>query len=210
MYFFPYEILQLFGLSFFWQNNIFPFFVPYRPKIGRRTMHQISWPKYDPTPGGSNKVAEVKVSMWAVSVQFKQLIQGLMWLSFFFLPIPGGFQGIPGSQLRQPGPRGNLRHMSPGGSGQGPRGLFVHEDWKKRVLAKHLWLRLVNHCFICFLYQQLRAKQWLLVHPWESLVHGPCLLTNTPQLSATPTLKWCNLFPYSRYYFTLLSHKAFN
>ncbi|XP_037551058.1 polyadenylate-binding protein 4 isoform X2 [Nematolebias whitei] len=33
----------------------------------------------------------------------------------------GGFQGMPGSQLRQPGPRGNLRHMSPGGSGQGPR-----------------------------------------------------------------------------------------
>ncbi|XP_013866440.1 polyadenylate-binding protein 4 [Austrofundulus limnaeus] len=31
----------------------------------------------------------------------------------------GGFQGMPGSQLRQPGPRGNLRHMSPGG--QGPR-----------------------------------------------------------------------------------------
>ncbi|XP_020500716.1 polyadenylate-binding protein 4 isoform X1 [Labrus bergylta] len=31
----------------------------------------------------------------------------------------GGFQGIPNS-LRQPGPRGNLRHMSPG-STQGPR-----------------------------------------------------------------------------------------
>lgn len=32
----------------------------------------------------------------------------------------GGFQGIPGS-LRQPGPRANLRHMSPGSSAQGPR-----------------------------------------------------------------------------------------
>ncbi|XP_072313352.1 polyadenylate-binding protein 4 isoform X2 [Eucyclogobius newberryi] len=32
----------------------------------------------------------------------------------------GGFQGIPNS-LRQPGPRANLRHMSPGSSGQGPR-----------------------------------------------------------------------------------------
>ncbi|XP_032356182.1 polyadenylate-binding protein 4 [Etheostoma spectabile] len=32
----------------------------------------------------------------------------------------GGFQGIPNS-LRQPGPRANLRHMSPGGSTQGPR-----------------------------------------------------------------------------------------
>ncbi|XP_031703483.1 polyadenylate-binding protein 4 [Anarrhichthys ocellatus] len=33
----------------------------------------------------------------------------------------GGYQGIPNS-LRQPGPRANLRHMSPGGGGtQGPR-----------------------------------------------------------------------------------------
>uniref|UniRef100_A0A673C2F7 Polyadenylate-binding protein n=1 Tax=Sphaeramia orbicularis TaxID=375764 RepID=A0A673C2F7_9TELE len=33
----------------------------------------------------------------------------------------GGFQGIPGS-LRQPGPRANLRHMTPSGGAQGPRG----------------------------------------------------------------------------------------
>lgn len=32
----------------------------------------------------------------------------------------GGYQGIPNS-LRQPGPRANLRHMSPGGGTQGPR-----------------------------------------------------------------------------------------
>ncbi|KAF7653931.1 hypothetical protein LDENG_00076900 [Lucifuga dentata] len=32
----------------------------------------------------------------------------------------GGFQGIP-SSLRQPGPRANLRHMTPGSSAQGPR-----------------------------------------------------------------------------------------
>ncbi|XP_029983159.1 polyadenylate-binding protein 4 [Sphaeramia orbicularis] len=32
----------------------------------------------------------------------------------------GGFQGIPGS-LRQPGPRANLRHMTPSGGAQGPR-----------------------------------------------------------------------------------------
>jgi len=32
----------------------------------------------------------------------------------------GGFQGIP-SSLRQPGPRANLRHMTPGGGTQGPR-----------------------------------------------------------------------------------------
>ncbi|XP_077587831.1 polyadenylate-binding protein 4 [Stigmatopora nigra] len=33
----------------------------------------------------------------------------------------GGFQGMPNS-LRQPGPRGNLRHMSPNSNTQGPRG----------------------------------------------------------------------------------------
>ncbi|KAM8914654.1 polyadenylate-binding protein 4 [Spinachia spinachia] len=33
----------------------------------------------------------------------------------------GGYQGIP-SSLRQPGPRANMRHMSPGGGTQGPRG----------------------------------------------------------------------------------------
>nr|XP_020464201.1 polyadenylate-binding protein 4-like isoform X2 [Monopterus albus] len=33
----------------------------------------------------------------------------------------GGFQGIP-SSLRQPGPRANLRHMTPSSSTQGPRG----------------------------------------------------------------------------------------
>uniref|UniRef100_A0A3Q1BUD8 Polyadenylate-binding protein n=1 Tax=Amphiprion ocellaris TaxID=80972 RepID=A0A3Q1BUD8_AMPOC len=36
----------------------------------------------------------------------------------------GGFQGIPGS-LRQPGPRSNLRHMTPGNT-QGPRGYPVN------------------------------------------------------------------------------------
>ncbi|XP_012717540.1 polyadenylate-binding protein 4 [Fundulus heteroclitus] len=33
----------------------------------------------------------------------------------------GGFQGMPGS-LRQPGPRANLRHMTPSSGAQGPRG----------------------------------------------------------------------------------------
>nr|XP_040055639.1 polyadenylate-binding protein 4 isoform X1 [Gasterosteus aculeatus aculeatus]XP_040055640.1 polyadenylate-binding protein 4 isoform X1 [Gasterosteus aculeatus aculeatus] len=32
----------------------------------------------------------------------------------------GGYQGVP-SSLRQPGPRANMRHMSPGGGPQGPR-----------------------------------------------------------------------------------------
>uniref|UniRef100_A0A668ALL5 Polyadenylate-binding protein n=1 Tax=Myripristis murdjan TaxID=586833 RepID=A0A668ALL5_9TELE len=34
----------------------------------------------------------------------------------------GGFQGMPNS-LRQPGPRANLRHMTPNTSSQGPRGI---------------------------------------------------------------------------------------
>lgn len=38
--------------------------------------------------------------------------------------LSGGFQGMP-SSLRQPGPRGNMRHMSPSGGSQGPRGVFV-------------------------------------------------------------------------------------
>uniref|UniRef100_A0A4W6DRB0 Polyadenylate-binding protein n=1 Tax=Lates calcarifer TaxID=8187 RepID=A0A4W6DRB0_LATCA len=37
----------------------------------------------------------------------------------------GGFQGIP-SSLRQPGPRANLRHMTPSGSTQGPRGVLLY------------------------------------------------------------------------------------
>lgn len=44
--------------------------------------------------------------------------------SYYFLSLPGGFQGIP-SSLRQPGPRGNLRHMAPGSNSQGPRGVFT-------------------------------------------------------------------------------------
>uniref|UniRef100_A0AAX7VDT6 Polyadenylate-binding protein n=1 Tax=Astatotilapia calliptera TaxID=8154 RepID=A0AAX7VDT6_ASTCA len=36
----------------------------------------------------------------------------------------GGFQAMP-SSLRQPGPRANLRHMSPSSSTQGPRGAFT-------------------------------------------------------------------------------------
>lgn len=38
--------------------------------------------------------------------------------------LPGGFQAMP-SSLRQPGPRANLRHMSPSSSTQGPRGAFT-------------------------------------------------------------------------------------
>uniref|UniRef100_G3NVY7 Polyadenylate-binding protein n=1 Tax=Gasterosteus aculeatus aculeatus TaxID=481459 RepID=G3NVY7_GASAC len=39
----------------------------------------------------------------------------------------GGYQGVP-SSLRQPGPRANMRHMSPGGGPQGPRGTFTSND----------------------------------------------------------------------------------
>lgn len=38
-------------------------FVSSRPRIGPRTMHQISLPKCALTPDGSNKVAGVKVSV---------------------------------------------------------------------------------------------------------------------------------------------------
>lgn len=41
----------------------FTYLFPTRPRTGLPTMHPISWPKCDPTHDGSNKVAEVKVSM---------------------------------------------------------------------------------------------------------------------------------------------------
>lgn len=48
---------------------------------------------------------------------------------FLFLLVlhSGGFQGIP-SSLRQPGPRANLRHMTPSSSTQGPRGVFTSDN----------------------------------------------------------------------------------
>lgn len=42
----------------------FTYLLPTRPRTGLHTTHPISWPKCVPTPDGSNKVAEVKVSMW--------------------------------------------------------------------------------------------------------------------------------------------------
>ncbi|KAJ0008840.1 hypothetical protein NQD34_016255 [Periophthalmus magnuspinnatus] len=50
----------------------------------------------------------------------------------------GGFQGIPNS-LRQPGPRANLRHMSPGSSGQGPRGQFAQKYTNTTLWLEHLF-----------------------------------------------------------------------
>uniref|UniRef100_A0A665UH79 Polyadenylate-binding protein n=1 Tax=Echeneis naucrates TaxID=173247 RepID=A0A665UH79_ECHNA len=41
------------------------------------------------------------------------------------MSLPGGFQGMP-SSLRQPGPRASMRHMTPGSSAQGPRGVFTN------------------------------------------------------------------------------------
>uniref|UniRef100_A0A8D3C890 Polyadenylate-binding protein n=1 Tax=Scophthalmus maximus TaxID=52904 RepID=A0A8D3C890_SCOMX len=51
----------------------------------------------------------------------------------------GGFQGIPGS-LRQPGPRANLRHMSPSSGTQGPRGAqpAVHVQGQEPLTASML------------------------------------------------------------------------
>jgi len=56
----------------------------------------------------------------------------LMSFLFFLLSLSGGFQGIP-SSLRQPGPRANLRHMTPGSGAQGPRGVFSHENDHNRL-----------------------------------------------------------------------------
>lgn len=99
-------------------DDTFYFPLPFRPRTEPRTMHPISWPRCDQIPDGSNKADEVKVSRATVQVcaiLFKRALFSsvLSWL-------PGGFQAMP-SSLRQPGPRANLRHMSPSGT-QGPRG----------------------------------------------------------------------------------------
>lgn len=55
----------------------------------------------------------------------------LYYISLFLsllLSLSGGFQGIP-SSLRQPGPRANLRHMTPNSGAQGPRGMFSVNSW---------------------------------------------------------------------------------
>lgn len=52
--------------------------------------------------------------------------------SLFFassLALLGGFQGMPNT-LRQPGPRANMRQMTPNSSSQGPRGVFSNTSFK--------------------------------------------------------------------------------
>uniref|UniRef100_A0A8C2WUT5 Polyadenylate-binding protein n=1 Tax=Cyclopterus lumpus TaxID=8103 RepID=A0A8C2WUT5_CYCLU len=74
------------------------YFMPAVPQvIGLHTMHPISWLKMRPNPRWQQQGGRGQ----------------------------GGYQGIP-SSLRQPGPRANLRHMSPGGGTQGPRGTFTN------------------------------------------------------------------------------------
>lgn len=84
-------------------------------------MRPISWPKCDPTPDGSSKVAEVKVIMW----YFKLTTSFVLFFIVLVSPPSGGFQGIP-SSLRQPAPRSNLRQMTPNSGMQGPRGVFSY------------------------------------------------------------------------------------
>ncbi|KAM6912728.1 LOW QUALITY PROTEIN: polyadenylate-binding protein 4 [Xenentodon cancila] len=66
----------------------------------------------------------------------------------------GGFQGIP-SSLRQPGPRANLRHMTPSSSSQGPRGVFPDENNTSSdsfCHQKSCFLHLIKYgdCLFCF------------------------------------------------------------
>lgn len=60
---------------------------------------------------------------------YKNVLYCMQLFLSLLLSLPGGFQGIPGS-LRQPGPRANLRHMSPNSSTQGPRGVFNNSSPK--------------------------------------------------------------------------------
>lgn len=65
-----------------------------------------------------------------------QTVRSFVLFSLFFassLVLLGGFQGIP-SSLRQPGPRANLRQMTPNSSSQGPRGVFSNTTTKSFAL----------------------------------------------------------------------------
>lgn len=167
-----------------------------RPRIGPRTMHQISLPKCVLTPDGSNKVAEVKVSVATLPVA-----DGLWWtvtsfvlFSLFFassLALLGGFQGMPNT-LRQPGPRANMRQMTPNSSSQGPRGVFSNISFKSFNLTVE-----GSKCTFCSIQAQLRL--WLLAPQWGSQAPAMCHLTNIPPACVTPTLRWCSLSPSSKY-----------
>lgn len=70
-------------------------------------------------------------------------------ISLFFLALllslSGGFQGIP-SSLRQPGPRANLRHMTPNSGTQGPRGVFTKINQPKWSPSTYwLWIFFYRH-----------------------------------------------------------------
>lgn len=114
----------------------------------------------------------------------------------------GGFQGIPNS-LRQPGPRANLRQMTPNSGSQGPRGVSSNITITSvtlllpvtQCIKEGLSVGLNN--LLCNIQPHLRL--WLLAPPWGSLAPAMCHHTNMPPVCGTPTLRWCSRSPSSRY-----------
>lgn len=163
------------------RQKISYFLLSIRPRIGLRIMHPISWPKCDPTPDGSSKVAEAKVgTWWWINTNIKKLTK-FECLSLLLSRL-GGFQGIP-SSLRQPGPRSNLRHMTPGSNTQGARGTFTNKNKHDQLLFA-LMLVYLKHCINCLIF-------FLLVGSFRS-GHGSSSLNGSPQPKGHASLQICH------------------
>lgn len=177
-----------------------------RPRTGPHTTHPISSPKCVRTLDGSNKAVEVKVSTSDCTIHVicdaRAAMSFVLFMFFASSPVlSGGFQGIPNS-LRQPGPRANLRQMTPNSGSQGPRGVSSNITIKSVTLLLPVTqyikdgLSVGLNSLLCNIQPHLRI--WLLAPPWGSLAPAMCHPTNMPPVCGTPTLRWCSRSPSSR------------
>lgn len=138
-------------------------------------MHQISLPKCVLTPDGSNKVVEVKVSVidftaHMLLMDFDEQSRAL-YCFHCFLPLfllLGGFQGMPNT-LRQPGPRGSMRQMTPNSSS---RGVFSNFSFKSFNLTVR------------------RLKMYILLHPGSAQTMAPRPSMGVPGPRNVPPYKY--------------------
>lgn len=101
--------------------------------------------------------------------------------------LPGGFQAMP-SSLRQPGPRANLRHMSPSSSTQGPRGAFTQKQHQFVDYGFGIW----NQWYWCYtnvfrVIKTVISSSWLLAGG-QSM--GPRPSVGVPGPRAMPPYKY--------------------
>lgn len=98
----------------------------------------------------------------------------VLLFSLFFassLALLGGFQGMPNT-LRQPGPRANMRQMTPNSSSQGPRGVFSNIS----VKSFNLTVR--------------RLKMYILLHSGSAQTMGPRPSMGVPGPRNVPPYKY--------------------